>query len=349
MSISILQWNVRSFLPNKHFIRMILDEQSPTIMCFQETRCKKSQQLSITGYTCVSRSDREENRSGGGGVAILCSNLLPSDEIQIRNTNLEICAIQVYKGNLNLTIVNLYLPPSRENNDIKSELDNIINQISGQYIISMDSNAHHPAWGSDRPDRRGEIIEDWINENDLIILNDGSPTYETHNGNYTHIDLTICSPSIAAQLNWYVHEDTVHSDHFPIIINTNEGLEEVVREPKYKFEQANWKKYVEKLEIPIPKNEQAANELYEELVNKIIAAADEAIPKTSPNIKFKHCKFFWTQECTQAKKMKNKARQAYKRNRGNLELWIEFKKQKARFRYILNKAKKESWKEFVSN
>ena len=60
-------------------------------------------------------------------------------------------------------------------------------------IIGIDSNAHHPAWGSPDSNPRGMRMENFINKFNLHILNDGiHPTFKRINC-ATHIDLTLTS------------------------------------------------------------------------------------------------------------------------------------------------------------
>lgn len=44
-------------------------------------------------------------------------------------------------------------------------------------IISSDFNAKSPLWGEKRKDKRGELMAEWIAQNNLIILNDGISAY----------------------------------------------------------------------------------------------------------------------------------------------------------------------------
>ena len=75
MELTLLQWNVRSFQSNKHFIQSAIDESKPTVICLQETRIRKERPINLTGYNNPARFDREDGR--GGGVAIICTNKLP--------------------------------------------------------------------------------------------------------------------------------------------------------------------------------------------------------------------------------------------------------------------------------
>ena len=81
----------------------------------------------------------------------------------------------------------------------------------------MDTNAHHSDWGSPRIDPKGNLISNWIDDNDLVLLNNEEPTFMSNVGTFSHIDLTNCSSNIASEMNWKTYHDTLNSDHFPII------------------------------------------------------------------------------------------------------------------------------------
>ena len=60
-------------------------------------------------------------------------------------------------------------------------------------IIVGDIKAHNHLWGSVHTDSRGIDIETFMDSNNLCVLNDGSPTYQHHNGTTSQIDLSITS------------------------------------------------------------------------------------------------------------------------------------------------------------
>ena len=57
----------------------------------------------------------------------------------------------------------------------------------------------------------------WVDNYNLIILNDDQPTYISANGTYRYIDLTISSNDFSTETAWHVYLDCYHSDHFSIV------------------------------------------------------------------------------------------------------------------------------------
>ena len=75
-------------------------------------------------------------------------------------------------------------------------------------------------WGCDKNNSRGDRIDDFITENNVCLLNDGSYTYlhPATTGTFTAIDLSLRSPDILMEIDFMVESDSYGSDHFPIIL-----------------------------------------------------------------------------------------------------------------------------------
>ena len=80
-------------------------------------------------------------------------------------------------------------------------------------------------WGCDKNNSRGYRIGDFITENNICLLNDGSYTYlHPSTGTFTAIGLSLCSPDILMEIDFMVESDSYGSDHFPIILNMRSGF-----------------------------------------------------------------------------------------------------------------------------
>ena len=352
MDTKILQWNIRNFQKNKHSLNLLNSNIQPSIICLQETWMSEESNFRLPGYNICSRKDRNQengDRKRGGGVAILATPQTPVRPYLIYS-NLEVCAVKLYSNSQELVILSLYLPPTMPNiENLLEELNAILSSITSPYIVCADVNGHHTSWGSQTPNSRGNIINQWITGNDLALLNSMEPTYEASNGNFTHIDITTCTTNISLQFEWEVYHDNVTSDHFPIIIKaSNITLPETISLPKYKIKEADWKLFEETLQLPLPPFH-SPTETYTELQNKILSAANEAIPLSKGTHKPKYNKCWWTKECSEAHKKKNQALKEYRRNRGDINLWIEYKRKKAIFKHIMLEAKRTAWKNFISS
>ena len=65
-------------------------------------------------------------------------------------------------------------------------------------------------WGCDKNNSRGDRIDDFITENNICLLNDGSYTYlHPATGTFTAIDLYMCSPDILKLKYHVIHHQVL--------------------------------------------------------------------------------------------------------------------------------------------
>ena len=235
MPLNILQWNIRSLPSNKPALISLINSVNPSIIALQETWTSPNLKVNIPNFNNISNFSRQQAK--GGGVAIYAHNNLPATPLNVES-NLEVCASRIMLADMNFTLINLYLPPSPPIPDLTEQLDKLLADLPSPFLICSDSNAFHPHWGSDLSSPRGTKLFDWTVFHNLTILNSGEPTYETSNGNFSHLDLTFCSDSLSSSLNWSVHHDNLTSDHFPVIASFHD-----CQAPLYpSFEKFNFKK-----------------------------------------------------------------------------------------------------------
>ena len=130
------------------------------------------------------------------------------------DTEIEIVLTKIFIKSKPVIIGNIYLPPDLSNIYVKHQLEKIILELDTPFILTFDANAHHYSWGStvENTDARGNFLYDFIDNNLLVLLNTGDPTYLTNNGNYTHIDISVCSSELASSLNWQPSHDPMNTE-----------------------------------------------------------------------------------------------------------------------------------------
>ena len=346
MAFNIIQWNIKKLLVNKPSLSTLCSQVSSEVACIQETWSNPNSKLNIPNYSLVSHTPRTTNK--GGGVAILATKNTPITNLSF-NTDLEACAAIFHSKFKDITIVSLYIPPNSDNTNLIDNLDNLLQTIPPPYIICADVNGHHPAWGSADENRRGRLIYDWYTNNNLCLLNDGTPTFETYRGSYTHIDITLISQSIMLDFDWSVYHDNLTSDHYPILIKSlKHQIDPIPHLPKFKFKNINWSKFQDGLSLPLApfSNPDVVCKQVEEAM---IHSAKTTIPQTKPTNKTRSDKFWWNKECSKALNMKKSAYRKYRSNLGNIALWINYRKLKAQLTYTLQKARKEAWNDYISS
>ena len=148
----------------------------------------------------------------------------------------DLCVCTLTLGSSSITLISVYIPPERTSQgDIilispyLDKIENAMRHIGGKVLICGDFNSHNPIWGSNQSDQRGKQTLDFIDSNNLHLLNDSdSPTFYTiRDGREfkSNIDITLCSsPLLVKVSDWQLCDGITCSDHKVIAINlTKEG------------------------------------------------------------------------------------------------------------------------------
>ncbi|VVC39001.1 Endonuclease/exonuclease/phosphatase,Zinc finger, CCHC-type, partial [Cinara cedri] len=242
-----------------------------------------------------------------GGVSIFIKSNIPSKDIQI-NINLETIAISV-ELSVTFTLCNIYLPNQTDFSLL--DLENIIRQLPKPFILVGDFNSHNIIWGSNNTNPRGKIIEKLIQNEDLVLLIDSTPTHiNLGNGNLSNIDLSLKIWNLKNP-NWNLYTDL---------------LEEEI------------KKILDHNIIDIEETTQTFINLITDIAKKSIGTTKQTKKPRVP---------WWNNNIKEAISDKNKALIKFKKNK-TPENFIELKRLRAKSRFLIKNSKKESWNEFTS-
>ena len=89
-----------------------------------------------------------------------------------------------------------------------------------------DLSCHSQMWDPIQPqDQRGDEILDWILDNDLHILSDGSATRTSRiTGNDSTPDISLCVSNWSTKSSWRLAKPIDNSNHLPVIIELNHKI-----------------------------------------------------------------------------------------------------------------------------
>lgn len=350
LSLCICQWNCRSAVSNKINLIHLLSSNNIDIAVLCETWFKPGVYMNFPGYNVV----REDRQDGKGGVAVLLKNKFAFSEIRnihkINNVSSTGVSLQVNK-NLSINIVSIYVPP-RTSISVQ-QWNNFLSSIPKPFILAGDFNAHHTYWGCGVTDSFGRKLLEAMDNQDVIYLNDSSPTLvKSLNAIHSSApDLTICSDNIAGLFDWNVLSDPHGSDHLPIIINGNITPKSFPPTPsrKWNINKANWMLYSAQTELVL---DCQAPTLYKTFIEVINRAADQAIPTIKPSqqhIKHSHCpKPWWNSECQNSVDKRKNLFEAYKQT-PTATNYFNYKKQDAIVKKITKEAKRNSWRQYCAS
>ena len=211
-------------------------------------------------------------------------------------------------------------------------------------MLLGDFNGHSPRWGSDHLNPQGKIIEELLDDLDLCVLNDGSPTYLSPGGTSSPLDLAICDPSIFLDLEWKVHSDLCGSDHFPTFLKILENIVEPLPD-FWNFKKANWDLFKQLTEINISSKVLEETDPVLSFSKLLIQCAKDSIPKPRTINKLKTPWF--DEDCKKIHKERKQALRKFNKN-PTLENKQAHQKLRAKTRYIFKQKRRESWRSFCS-
>lgn len=361
MEFKILQWNARSLcgresVHKKSELNKFLDtfKKLPEVVCIQETWVTKEKfQLKLKGYNQIASFHRNSGDQGGG-VATFVREGLDSEKINYsqKNENLEVAMIRVFGNKHNLDIINIYTNGTCKIDE--HEYQELIKNVGKNHIILGDLNIRDPLWDnlSKKSNSKSRELLNFIEANNLIVLNSGDGTrIDEATGKMTALDLTLASSEACQNFNWYVHEDTLSSDHFPIMTSINLGHKRVPNTsiPRWNLNKADWTLFTElskKMKINFDHN--TINENNEQFIQELTKICDQTIPKTKPNSDQTHRRLpWWNADCENAIKEKKKAFKKFKKYKTE-PLKELYRTARAHSKLVLDTAKTNKWQEFIS-
>ena len=354
--ICILQWNAQGLIHHGSELEKVLYEieTKPQIICVQETWFTNEHNFKINGYECYSR-----NRTSGqrGGIAIFIQEnilVLSHDEIHHVGIESEIQKVKCVINNNKISLINIYNPCKPFS---KKTMTTLASNIDANTIICGDFNSHNTFWGSDKSDKNGRIVEEFLGENNLVLLNDGEGTrIDPHTGKLSCLDLTISSPNLAAKCSWKASNQNLGSDHFIISITIGSKVSSISTSTSNNymsiaFSKADMKKYgAMSSELIVesvldPDNIQHSYDRFMKTLNEVVSRCIPPIPMNK-----KHRKNpvpWWNSNCSNAIKERNKIKNKVLKNCSQ-DLLIEYKKKKAEAQKILRESKTQFWRAFCS-
>ena len=342
-----MQWNACSvrahFNEFKHYLSSV--QSAPDVICINESFLKPCHKFELLNYEVV-RKDRID--SMGGGIITLIKSGIAFKVLETPES-MECLAVEIKLKNKLFVVVNVYISPSVELcvQDFK-QLFRFRNAI-----ITGDFNAHNRLWKSKHTNKRGETIEEIMNEFNYCIINRGEGTHQNITGGMSVLDLSIVSSSIANICEWSVGSEMMGSDHLPTFTSIN-GVElpDQTMRSKWLIPKANWNLYKEKC-CELFKFDQQDNDVInsgnQQITEAILKAASGSIPKTGSKINTKYKPLpFWSAECSKQVRLRNAARNRFNRTK-NTSDGLTYRRQKGLTQRTIKQSSKNYWNEYCSS
>ena len=128
--------------------------------------------------------------------------------------------LEIKANAADIQLVNFYCP-----NDKPLSLDTISKEVSN-FLIVGDFNSHSQSWGYQHMDRRGEEVENWQDENRLLLINSPSdqPTLSSRRRHTpSSPGIALCTEDLHGSIRRKVGEQLGGSDHRPVFLKLTLG------------------------------------------------------------------------------------------------------------------------------
>lgn len=343
----IIQWNCRSISNKKQEFIYLINKYNPFIIAVSEIWLKPENNFKLPSFYSL----MDCRADGRAGCALFVRDHCPVTTIPTKHSNTWHSTCARVEG---ISFLSLYIPsPSIE---ILIELKHLIASLPQPTIILGDFNIHHQMWGCDSNDPLGEQFLEILDYTNLCILNSGARTLRTLPDQASSaVDLSVCSPTLAAQISWKVLDSSYGSDHFPILLSL-QSLS--LKRPHiikplliYNINGADWDSYKKMLNKEVKALPSIASSSIEICSDALVRAIKYTAEKTFP---FKNTAIgklpsppWWDKECTQAVKNRKKAEHKYSANM-SLENFSTLKTVMDDTKSLLKNKKLDGWRGFCS-
>ncbi|VVC27163.1 Endonuclease/exonuclease/phosphatase, partial [Cinara cedri] len=239
----------------------------PSALCLQETNLKNNKNIpNLKNYKGYFKNRQNQGRASGG-VCIFASLMSEHENIPL-NTILEAIAIKISSNNSQkICLCNLYAPDSA--NLTLTDLENLIKQLPHPFILLGDFNSRNTLWGFNYTDRRGRTIEKLLENDSIVLLNDGG------------------------SIDWSVQTSYNSNDHWPITLKLLKSQPTEKPTPKWLLRNPNWSAFSNTIENLLTTKQfdillqtnlpTDIDNIVETFSNIITQAAESTIGKSQPS------------------------------------------------------------------
>jgi len=349
MALHVMQWNARGLRTNMHELKNYIHKtnNTPDIICIQETYLNDKYTPKIDGYTILRRDNPLHCK---GGTAIIIKNNINHTVIQLEDiTGVEQLGVEINTNRGKIKVISIYISP---NNIIpRDHLTKIF--TNNRTIIVGDLNAHNKHWKCTYNNNRGMDLEEIIQDKDLVVLNTGQHTLVPRTKSKTNsvIDLAIATKDIALRCNHAVLNTTLGSDHKVTLTTLDEDIHTESQSGMHRWllKKADWKTYKENSIHKI--NDTIITDNIDDTLINLKKSLEEVAASAIPERKIinKKRKYrpvpFWTDDCSRAIYERNRLRNRAAKTK-NINDQIKYNEQAAKSKRIIKDTARNGWEQY---
>lgn len=338
-----VQFNCNGIRGQRLHIQQIIIKYSPKFILLQELKIKKTDNIKFKGYTFISKFIDEDSQFKPSVGMLIKEGIIFS----IIDTPNDICIIGIDTFNVVPISLFSFYDSARICKLSEPNMKKIVELGKHKPLIMGDFNTKSSLWDrnvkSTWNDRRTKELINFIDNSDLILMNDGSPTRisPVFNCNNSAIDLSLIHKDLISDFFWSVSNSTFGSDHIPTLVtsyNSNLNPHEHII---WNYKSSDWNKFNNVCNLELIHDEMTIDEMneviHEQILNGLNASTHSYI---FPNNK-KRVPPWWDDELNDYKIKKNRLHRLYTLNQ-NKEMLTQLKKFNALYKRALKKKKNVS-------
>ena len=251
--LTILQWNCDCLTTKVVELSELTVRYGIDIIALQETKLGRDDSTPVfNGFDAVRKDGSGSGAlfADGGGLLTNKKKRIPYSEVPAAQQGpLEKLHVTIpTTRRQHLTIANVYFPPASSNyvqpmEDRQTCVDTL--EVRGPSVICGDFDAHHVSCDEYAQGmHRGAELYNWVEENEMAVLNDGKPTRAARfqqGCGLSCLDITIINSEAADRFSWQPLNE-LSSDDSQIINKWNQlgKRERAQRRVRPNFQKADW-------------------------------------------------------------------------------------------------------------
>lgn len=281
-NLKIMQFNIRHYKSNRHFLTQLLQDHNPDIVLLNSTCTNNNIKIKHFGY-----NSHQTDGDAYDGVAILSRSSL-NFELLSHWVSPHFAAIKFQTASGSIIVATTYCRPNT--NIPYTDLNNLFNNRTPTLILA-DFNAKHHTFQHHTSNQHGSLLFNLYRHKKLSFLGPDFPTVYTENGS-GRPDLVFANQQFN-QFHYHIQPGPLSgSDHIPVLMSISTNPIIIPSTPRFNYNRANWEGFTNTLSNTHIDNtyEGKHNSFIDNqldfLHTSIQTAANAHIPKTSYSIKY---------------------------------------------------------------
>ena len=334
-TVTFLQINIAGLSDlSKKGLDKYANDLKADVIAVAETKKDTSVDLNNYGAPFISETLKTNGKVRSGGTALyITDNATGTAQIkELEGQGYSSVWVLCIIKNVSYLIASVYVPhndPEAMKEFLKSaeKASEFCKQNNVKYLnILGDLNGRHTAWGDALCNKHGNLMAEFVNENeDIYIAAPGEDTFLCKGGS-SRIDLLLCNKSTIDRIKVHLVDEIYNlgsgapsRGHLPVItiMNAIEDKNKASKKTVLDYKRTDWESWTAKVEEIFENKEvdvgniKTADELWQAIKSALALANNKVIPKKTV---CHHSKPFWKEELTIASLKVKYAAKMYQRD-----------------------------------